>query len=337
MLAPVEEIAVPAPPGARPSLAAFADVLTGPLSEALGRPLGPEDVSLLRPAPTGVADATAQLLVRGRDGAPLAVVLTSSLVAPGLVAQAMVRARDAKLALGPELGRPILDPLREGTVLGVSYAVLPYCRPLPSGWVAQRVATRVLAPSVLTWLRAVTQATLARPSHEDLQTDFAAHLERVAALEPMSRAARRLAWDALGRLETGEWSPRTVLMHQDLWIGNVLVDDRPDALRAAPSWGERFVVIDWPGALLEGYPFFDLVRFAGSIKLGGRALRRELELHAEILGCSPLDAVGGVLAAVGHMASLGDHFPRAALVQMTEQCVAGLARAGVVRLKEPLR
>lgn len=303
--------------------------LLQPLSETFGHVVHEDRVSLLRAVPTGVADATTQLLLKSPAGDPFAVVLCSSPVAPGLIARAMERARVAKGVLGAELGRHILDPLGAGEVLGVSWAALPFCRTLGGQKIVSRVMSRVLAPNVLEWLREVTRATVALPTEAELEERYQAPLATVTDLEAFPLHIRQAAWAALGRLRLGAWRPRVQLMHQDLWSGNVLIDERPEAVWRARTWASRFVVIDWPGSLLRGHPFFDLVRFADSTPVTRWELRHEIERHARLVGCEPSDARGYVLAAAGHIARLPDHFPLAALVAMTERCIELLDASGI--------
>jgi len=101
------------------------DALIGPIGEALLstarvgsiEPLGPD-----KP----VDDQTYKFLVRSSEGELIAVVLCSPGVAPDLIARGTRCAGEAKRALGPELGKVVLDPLAEGGLSGLSYVVLPY-------------------------------------------------------------------------------------------------------------------------------------------------------------------------------------------------------------------
>ena len=104
-----------------------------------------------------VADDPAKLVVCDSRGRPAAVVLCASPVAPDLVARGMERARDAKRALGPELGSVILDPLGEGRLDGLSYTILPYREPLSNAWLTGRLQSRRLRPRVFSWLRHATR------------------------------------------------------------------------------------------------------------------------------------------------------------------------------------
>lgn len=271
-----------------------------------------------------VADGLAVFLLGDRGARPSAVVLCSSPAAPDMATRHATRARAARLALGPDLGRVILEPLWEGAVLGLSYVVMPFCQGLSESrvtWAAQRILLR--AP-VLDWLWSVAERTAAPVDPTTLDAAFSTPLCRLAAHPALGSRVRTAAQVALARLSDGVWTPRQVLMHGDLWKGNILI--RPPGSERA-SWTSRFVVIDWPGSLPNGYGMADLVRVARSFGLGRRRLRAEIERHCGVLGCSTGDAPSHLLASLGHLSSNLEHFPPERFARLVETCYAALADA----------
>lgn len=268
-----------------------------------------------------VLDGVEKLLVWGADGRPAAVVLVSSPKAPGLVARGMQRAREAKMLLGPQLGQVILSPLCEGEAAELSFAALPHCQPLSNSKLIALMQRRRLRPVVLTWLRDATALTAAEPPPDRIESAFVRPLRRLAEDVELPAELRELGRNALERLDAGAFSPRQVLMHNDLWLGNILIDDRNVTGRAGRAWAERFVIIDWPGAVIEGYGFYDLLRFAQTIKLSGDSLAREVRAHCGIFGCEPADARSHLSAALGWLLINLEHFPKPAFARTAMGCL----------------
>jgi hypothetical protein len=76
-----------------------------------------------------------------------------------------------------------------------------------------------------------------------------------------------------------------------------------------PSGEREFMVIDWRGSQVDGFPIFDLVRFAESAGLSSKALRAELAQHAERLECGIGDTRDYLSAALGLIWANLDQFP----------------------------
>ena len=275
-----------------------------------------------------VADGVAKLLVRGADHVPVAVVLVASPKAPGLVARGMQRAREAKIILGPRLGQVILAPLLEGRLEGLTFAALPYCRPLTTARILWSLQRRRIRPVILDWLRDATAATAQELTEEKIEKGFLSPLRRFGDDPEMPRPLRDAARETLRRLELGRWSPRHVLMHNDFWQGNLLIDDRNVTGRGGEPWPRRFVIIDWPGAAIEGYAMHDLLRFARAVALKPNALRREILAHCGILQCTPADAASHLVAAFAHLADHLEHFPKPAFIRTAVACWESLRSVG---------
>jgi hypothetical protein len=301
-----------------PSLEEMREELRGPLPAALG--ISPESYRVeFLCEPKDVADDPAKLLVTDRDSRELAVVLLASPVDPDLVRRGMRIAARAREVLGKRLGSVILEPLEQGDLRGLSYTVLPYHRPFEEGVLARRYWRLALRSKALEWLAEVNEATLAETSDAEIAEAFERPLEHVATLDTMDEALRRAAETALGRLKSGEWSPKLVLMHGDLWIGNMLRASGPpggaDRRRRFP-----FVIIDWPGAMLRGYAMYDLIRLATSMGLGAARLEREVLRHCKILGSRPELAMGYLIASLGQLGLNLGEFPAERHREMSLAC-----------------
>lgn len=274
-----------------------------------------------------ITDYVTKWLVCDVRKRPLAVVLCSSPTAPGLVARGMERARKARAMLGADLGRVILQPLREGEFRGISYTVLPYAEPLHGRGFVARIRRRRLQPHVLDWLVRVNQRTRREVDATERDRDFLQPLEHLAALTVVPQVVRSAAAEAAKRLRDNHWTPRHVLMHGDFWIGNILRDVSGVTGSKENSSPGRFIVIDWPGAVLNGYAFFDLVRFARAVRLSTRRLRNEVERHCAVLDCGIENAPGHLLAALGYLEQHRERFPLEHFARMAVNCLDTLHHA----------
>jgi hypothetical protein len=263
------------------------------------------------------ADSASVYVVRDARGSALAVVLCASPAAPAMVARSMQRTRDAHAALAGRGTSRVLLPLAVGEVDGLSCALVPYCQGLEGRRLQRWWDNRRLRAPMFDWLRDVAQATQRPAGRSTCEALLTAMAGRSAVGRPLRGAAER----ALERLGRGDWQPRHALMHGDLWRGNLM-------LRGAPgSWASRLVVIDWSGSRHDGWPFFDLVRLADSIGARSGCLRTEVERHAVLLGCHPLDAHSSVSAALAATLARLEHFPVGLFAAMGERALARLEDA----------
>ena len=306
----------------RPTIADLIQWLDEPLADALGEGYGQLEISLLSQGTT-VADGTTVLLLRDTGGHPHAVVLCSAPISPDMVQRAMNRAHQAKVILGASAGAPILDPLVQGSVRGLSYAVLPYCSKLSGSRPVWWIQREFLRTSIFDWLWRATACTVRDVEPAAIDRSFGKPLQYMASLKPISDRLRAAASLAAERLDVGTWMPRYVLMHGDLWKGNILIRSQGRDFQWL-KLADRFVIIDWAGSEIYGYAIYDLVRLSESIRLNARTLRREVDRHCRLLRCEPADATSYLLAALGHIAMNLDHFPIDRYAHMAESCYSTL-------------
>ncbi len=292
--------------------------LLGPLLEDLVGPV--TDLSPMC-GEKEAADDTLKLCVRDAAGVPRAAVLVSSALAPDLVARAMERAAAARRVLGFSLGRHVIEPLHTGVIQGRSFSVLPFLPPMRESGPLARLQSLWLAPQLLDWLHDAAKRTLAEVGSSGRRVRFEKPLEHLLEREGVSSRVRAAADRALVGLRDGKWAARHVLMHGDMWAGNVLLSSRGIARRPLT------VLIDWPGALVRGYAIFDLVRLAHSLRIRPVLLRRELERHAELLSCRPEDTLAHALAALGHHGLQLEHCPVRRYLRMVETCFDTISEA----------
>ena len=271
-------------------------------------------------------DGTTAALVSDSANHPLAVVLCSAPASPDMQERATSRALRAKALLGETLGSPILRPLVTGRANGLSYAVMPYCDRLSEVRPYRWLQNVVLRPSLLDWIWEANKCSVSDVPPDQVKRWFWEPLRLAESFPALGSHVKSAAKDAIARLESGAWTPKHVLMHGDLWKGNILLRPREDA-NGKQRWSDRFVVIDWPGSEIRGYAIYDLVRLAQSVRLGASGLRRELNRHCSVLQCQRADAKAYLLAALGHIASRLESFPAASFGRMAEASLVTIEHA----------
>ncbi len=316
------------PPGADPAprTGSLKNSSLGTAAASVSKALGvsPDAVTVSLLYQGELRDSTRIFLAQDAGGQAIGVVHLSPRAAPGMVARGMARARIAAAGLTSPLDRAVLLPVAEGEIDGQSYAVMPYCRSFSSRrwrWALERL---LLRPVVLRWLHGVAEASLRPVAALDVAQRFQRPLEGVLALKGASALLAGCARRALTRLASGAWKPRYVLMHGDLWKGNLLLR----GAKALEPWSERLAVIDWAGAHPRGYAFFDLVRAAHSLRVRPAVLQAEIVRHCAVLGCERVDATSYVLAAVGAILGEIGEFPLDRLLAMAEDAVRAVEGAG---------
>ena len=266
------------------------------------------DRATLRLLSSGItADATQTFEVESN---PPRIFQVSPTAFPNVVREAAQKAEAAREALGDALGWAVLTPLEEWETHGASCALFEQLTPLSPNRLKRYLQKKKITPAVIEWLRKV--AAIDRGHNNQAEVCL-------TALANCPNPPLRVAADqALGRLNRGLFAPRFRVMHTDFWIGNILLD---------PSGLRRFVAIDWRGSQVDGYPIFDLIRFADSVRLGTNVLRSELQKHAEVLGCELEDSRSYLVAALGHLWMNLDQFPAERFADMAERSLKVLDRA----------
>lgn len=285
-----------------------------PRLEELGERFG--ELAGLRPlgGPPAVADATTKAAVISATGSCVAVIICASPESPSLVARGVSNAARAKQALGERLGSVILDPLGAAEVGGLTFVILPYRPPLSAWRVPWMLQKQWLVPRVLEWIHQVAAVSTSEATGAP---DFVTPLLHCEGQSALRQEVRHDAATALERLSRGEWRPRHSLDHNDLWKDNIL-SGAPGGGRAKGDY--PFTLIDWVGANINGFGFYDLVRLCNSMKIEGARFRREVARHCAALACDPGDAMGHLLASLGWLGMNLEHFPLSRYVGLVERC-----------------
>jgi hypothetical protein len=253
------------------------------------------------------------------------VILVAARSGPDLVRQGIEHADQVRSVLDTELGTPIIKPLSVGTLDDRTYAVLPYYKPISKGRITKRVHRRMVRPVILDWLARVAETTAMAPDEQQTRDSFITPLTQVAANEIMDPSTRHAAESALNRLHAGEWEPRHIVSHGDMWDGNILFSHKESHDHTNPF--SRIVIIDWPGALTDGYPLYDLIRISRSMQLPNHLLQSQILRHCRALGCEPAGAIDHLVAAIAHLGRRLGQFPPEGYAKLAEDCLRSLKPA----------
>jgi hypothetical protein len=303
----------------------FKQHLLNPLTEVFGASIKIGEITSFFQT-KGLMDETVKLMVKDSNGHNIAVVLCSSPVSPKLVARGAKNSHLAKHMLNPVLGNHILTPLYEGDFQGLSYTITRYCMPLSSNRAIWYFERALLSPLLFKWLAMITRATVTQLNSSQIETEFVIPLHHLIELDGMTDGIRSRAKQALDRIERGQWQPCQLLMHGDLWAGNILLDiNNRDTFHIIPP----FKIIDWAGSLIQGYAMYDLLRLGLSLKLTTTQMHQQIASHCQILNCDLVDASSHLLSALAYMSMNLEYFPLHRFVTTADSCVAALERAGV--------
>ncbi len=262
-----------------------------------------------------IADNPVKATIRDSSGNPYAFVLCSQPQYASLVARGVARAETIRALLGKELGAVLIRPLLVGAVNGVSYAILPWHRPMPASGLRRYLARARIRGRVLSWLRRATSAAVAAHSSIDASTTYKYALQHLHTFPRLRVDLRDSVEASMKRLEKGDWQPKHTFDHNDLSIDNLLL---PHSNYRPHDRG--FVIIDWAGATECGFGIYDLIRFCTSAAIPTRVVVRELRLHCNALHCELVDTKGHLLACLGNLYLNLECFPEDRYNRLLEIC-----------------
>lgn len=268
------------------------------------------------------ADASFKAIFKNADGEPKLFLLCSNSLNPDLIARNVAKARDAKELLGVPLGDTIQMPLKEDRFEGLTWALFTLNQPLSNDPWRWRWEKARLAWPVTTWLTNVVRKSKRPIPDHDLAQTAIAPLNAFAENEGFAMDFRKQANLAIKRIESGSWQPQTILAHNDLWKGNVMLPGPDDPGNNAT----KFTIIDWAGSSTGGFAFFDLMKLARSFKFPGLFTKQIIRKQCAVLECAEKDIMGYLLAALGALGMNLENFPPRIYVQMASECIEDLHR-----------
>jgi len=225
---------------------------------------------------------------------------------PHLMGRGAENAASAKALLGSELGAVILEPLASGYSHGLSYVLWPWQSPLSDRRVLRYVQRMALRPRVFRWLREAAAHTRAELAGEDARNLFEIPLASMSGDDRFPQEMRMTAERGLERLRIDAWHPMAGLHHGDFVLENLLLARRAEGAATSPH---GFYVIDWGGAVMQGYPFLDTFTLTRTARASDRALRREAGIFCRAFACEPPDILCYLLAGIAARGMDLEFFP----------------------------
>jgi hypothetical protein len=272
-----------------------------------------------------IPDATIKVLFKNLQNQPVAVGLCSSVKEPAMVQRNIEYASLAQQALGKELGHIVINPLATGDIEGISYGIFPYCQPLSNSRLWWQIQKLQISPAILQILSDVNRITVSAVPSAEVEETFAKSLQYLVDSSVIPEPLPQLSKNALDQLFKGIWHPYYVLMHNDLWKGNILLrksrDQNTQNNLFNHSIGSKIVIIDWAGSLVKGYPIYDLIRIAQSLKLSDRQLLNNLKKHSQILNCQLEESLFYLLTALGYLGIHREEFPLERFIKLSVDCL----------------
>lgn len=289
--------------------------LTDEKFDALGlKPIGDPDFK------NEVHDSPSKFYLPGINPKDNAVLMVSRTAYPDSIEQAVNNSRKARIALSNHLAAVILEPTKEGRFRGLSFAVWPEHRPISNFRIIRKFQQRELEPKVLSWLQDMTEHSKIRNLDEDFVVLYIrSPLECIVTNSGLSDNVRSYAIKALQQLETSQWVPVTTLQHSDFWLGNILFLNNPSQ---SPNNKFGFCIIDWGGALINGAPVFDLVRFCISSRLSLTRSRKAFQEYMQTTQIRPEELFYYLTCAQGLIGMDLGQFPENRYLEMCEQNIS---------------
>lgn len=275
---------------------------------------------------TSVADGISVFKLYNNANKLYAVVLCSPLSSPNLVMRTMHRSHQAKTYLNISTGKHIIEPIFEGKIDKLTYSVLPYCYELSKSRLYRKTQSIFLKRVIFDWLVDVTKYSAKDVDQPTAHLNFVAPLQHLASLKCLSEQIRKKSSFAIERLLAKVWKPKHVVMHGDLWVGNILLRADANIFNTINPY-DNFVITDWAGSEVNGYAIYDLIRLAESMNLSPKKLKVEINKHCNLLECDFIDATSYLLAALGFIAMNLEHFPLNRFACMAESCFSTLSKA----------
>lgn len=265
-----------------------------------------------------VADATTKFLLSSKDGVPLSVFISSRPCSPGLIMRGVENAKAIRAVIGDRLGSVVIRSIKSGYAAGRSYVILPWYREFSSFKLIKKAQYVSLTRSLFQWLHDVNEAAAGvYGSSSETSDSFRNGLDHLLKQDFLNDEITLATAKSIERIESGKWKPRYTVDHNDLWMGNVMLQPGSKHSKESPY---PYVIIDWAGANHKGFGVYDLFRLARSLNIPDIMLRNEMIKHSKALRCDIEDTQGHLLACLGRLHQQIEYFPKDKYLKVLYNC-----------------
>lgn len=240
-----------------------------------------------------VVDATQKILIYTKnDKQPKMFVLVSSAKTPLAVKSAYDKLGVLAKKIGERLAKNLLIPLEIGESNGLTYSISAYHRPLYKTFIAKQMDLWRIRQLLINWVIDVAAVTKKPATTDEINDSFKKPLLALSLASGLKQEYKSVALQAIEAINQNNWQPCFVCAHNDLWLGNVL-----------SSHETEFLLIDWDGAMLKGYAFYDLMRVVSSLMTSKSDFKYAFQQYCNVMGCNSKDAQYYLISAFAYLYS----------------------------------
>lgn len=273
-------------------------------TERLG---GFSSISVLRMPSDRISDSPLLLYACNQKSDVVGILHVSQGCDSEQVLSGYLKAKTVADRLEYPLSRHVLLPVWVGCVDGRSCSFTE-CKKATSSGLLWKYQKRKLQQPVLQWLYASAKKTMYRVEAQADVDVFLENLDFFQGNKDFSSAFMDAVEAARESLLDGRWLPHHQVDHNDLWKGNLTLDN-------AYADYDRFFVIDWAGSNIDGFGGHDFITFSRSFGVSIPVMSKWLSRYAELFGGSPEVVMYQYLTGMGRLGANLNNFPYDRYVQ----------------------
>jgi len=267
-----------------------------------------------------VDDSPEKYYLSGLDYSDNSVLMLSNRKFPNFIARAVDNIKQVREVVSCRSRHVILEPVVDGYFRGQSFALWIEHMPVSGRKLIRYFQQILIHGQVFSFLCQLAKdgAKTKLTSDEILEYVYSP-LHWIEGNAGLSIQIRSIAEQALTRLTNEDWRPITTIQHSDFWLGNILLQKRKNN-KLSNDFG--FCVIDWSGALLNGAPVFDLIRYCMSSNVSITRATKESEKYLEAIQIPQDEMILYLVIALGNIGLNLEEFPEQRFLEMCERCVS---------------